>query len=104
MSDLVDERDAILAGLEPLLQDAEAEGKWLHCAYQNLWFSPEELRAHHRDGRFVWGAINWSLRDPAVYRLEEVRKFLDARDRYRKALARLGEDPDDALAARKEAV
>lgn len=90
------ERDAILAELEPLLQSAEANGKWLHCAYQNLWFTPSELRANHREDRFVWGAVNWTLRDPAEYEFEEVRAFLDARHRYRKALERLGKDPDAA--------
>lgn len=56
--------DAIRQDLEPLIKQAEEEGKWLHCHYQDLWFHPAELRSANDAGRFLWGACNWMLRDP----------------------------------------
>jgi len=50
--------------LSELINQAEREGKWLHCNYQDLWFKPSELRAANADGRFVWGVSNFRLRDP----------------------------------------
>ena len=47
-----------------LFERANAENKWLYCAYQGLWFSPSELKAAQENGRFRWGAQNWTLRDP----------------------------------------
>lgn len=57
-------REKILFDLEPLFEKAENEGLWFHCVYQDLWFSPEELRKEHEKGKFIWGAVNWQLRDP----------------------------------------
>jgi len=51
--------------LSKIISRARANGKWLYCSYQNLWFSPAELEAANRKGRFLWGEINWELRDPA---------------------------------------
>lgn len=50
--------------LQPLITQARKEGKWLHSRYQNVWFSPDELEAANQEGRFLWGAVNWALRDP----------------------------------------
>lgn len=50
--------------LQPLITQARKEGKWLHCYYQDIWFSPDELEAANQEGRFLWGAVNWTLRDP----------------------------------------
>jgi len=50
--------------LSELINQAEKESKWLHCSYQDLWFSPNQLREHNSNGRFKWGIDNWSLRDP----------------------------------------
>jgi hypothetical protein len=52
------------AELAALITRAENEGKWLHCHYQNMWFSPTQLRAENASGNFVWGVANWTLRDP----------------------------------------
>lgn len=57
-------REEVLDDLEPLIREAERTGKWLHCVYQDLWFSPAELRAENAGGHFIWGAVNWTLRDP----------------------------------------
>jgi hypothetical protein len=71
---LVATNDDPSAELEELCRQAEREGKWLHCAYANLWFSPDELRAENAAGRFRWGAMNWTLRAPhgEWRRLEDV--------------------------------
>lgn len=50
--------------LSELIAEARKQSKWLHCAYQNLWFSPDDLEACNKAGRFRWGAVNWTLRDP----------------------------------------
>jgi len=62
--------------LKPLIEKARRAGKWLHCAYQDLWFSPEQLEQHNAAGRFRWGAVNWSLRDPQE-RLKEMQRSID---------------------------
>ncbi len=63
----------VRALLVPMVQQARREKKWLRCSYQNLWFSPNELEAHNKDGRFLWGPVNWELRDPADH-VEALRR------------------------------
>jgi hypothetical protein len=58
------EKEPILEGLRPLIEQAELGGKWLHCNYQDIWFSPKELREQNANGHFIWGAVNWEIRDP----------------------------------------
>lgn len=29
-----------------------------------LWFSPDDLEAEQKNGKFIWGAGNWQLRSP----------------------------------------
>ncbi len=58
------EKQVILNSLQPLFEKAEREGLWFNCSYQDLWFSPNELKKLHKENRFVWGAQNWSLRNP----------------------------------------
>lgn len=67
----------VVESLAPLFKRAEAEGLWFHCGYQNLWFSPKQLKAEHDRGRFIWGAVNWTLRDPKV-RLAQLEKHADS--------------------------
>lgn len=57
--------------MEPLIERAKKEGKWLWCRYQDLWFSPGELEKNMAEGRFRWGPVNWELRDP----LEKIRNI-----------------------------
>jgi hypothetical protein len=59
-----DDPKEILASLEPLFKEAEEKKLWFHCNYQDMWFSPKELRAAHAEGRLIWGPVNWRLRDP----------------------------------------
>ena len=77
--------ETTLDSLRPLIAKARAEGKWLHCSYQNLWFSPDQLETENREGRFRWGAVNWTLRDPGEMvqqRADDLRRaerdYLDA--------------------------
>ena len=69
-------RQAILDSLEPLLLKAEREGLWLHCDYQDLWFSPEQLRQEHAKGSFLWGPVNWELLEPPRAMVSPWRRFL----------------------------
>jgi hypothetical protein len=54
----------MMGELNALIDKAEGEGKWLWCHYQDLWFSPGQLREQNRNGKFRWGPVNWKLRDP----------------------------------------
>jgi hypothetical protein len=76
----------LMQKLNALIDKAEAEGKWLFCNYQQLWFSPAELRAHNANNRFRWGAVNWQLRDPNE-RLAEADRALEAAQRQRDVIA-----------------
>lgn len=66
------EKQLAIESLEPLFRQAEAEGLWFFSPYQQLWFSPKMLRARQAEGRFIWGACNWKLRDP----MEEHQRLL----------------------------
>lgn len=63
--------------LREMIQRARAESKWLWCRYQGLWFSPNALEEQNRNGKFLWGPMNWELRDPAE-RIEEAKARRDA--------------------------
>lgn len=53
-----------MGALKPLIAEARAKRLWLWCHYQDLWFSPAELEAQNNNGKFLWSAENWRLRDP----------------------------------------
>lgn len=63
---------SILDELEPLFEKAVKENLWFHCNYQDLWYSPAYLRQCHKEGRFIWGTVNWELLDPRkqLYNIE----------------------------------
>lgn len=69
--------------VEKLIREAEEKGLWLFCGYQDLWFSPAELRKAQSDGRFRWGPDNWRLRDPremvtaAEYKVRAAQEHLE---------------------------
>ena len=77
-------KEVILAGLAPLFEEARRTGKWFHCVYQDMWFSHSELAAFHAEGRFIWGATNWTITDPAEQiaylerRIEAAKKVLES--------------------------
>ena len=47
-----------------MCDEAERAGQWLNCSYQDIWFSPHELRVEIGRGRFWWDRVNWQFRDP----------------------------------------
>lgn len=86
------ETQTILAGLRPLFEQARREGKWFWCAYQDLWFSPDDLERQQAKGSFIWGAVNWQLRDPREKLAQEEREAATALARV-KATRRMLEAP-----------
>jgi hypothetical protein len=69
-------KDALIA----LFEQARAENKWFYHGGMTgpLWFSPAELEAELAAGHFLWGALNWRLRDPAehLHEIDMKRKAL----------------------------
>lgn len=72
-------RELIIKELEPLFEQAEKEGLWIHSIYQDMWFTPKELRECHAEGRFIWGLVNWELRSPheKIKSLEDLKTNTD---------------------------
>ena len=65
MHDVITE--GILTGLEPLFEEARRTGKGFYVSslcVDPTWFSPRELMEEQKGGHYVWGAVNWRLRDP----------------------------------------
>ena len=60
----MNKKEEILKSLEPLFEKAKKEKLFFFCYYQNLWFTPKELRQHHKEGTFIWEKANWELRNP----------------------------------------
>ena len=75
----MDKTKLVLNSLKPLLETAEKEGLWFHQIYQDMWFSPEELRKYHTFRKYVWGPANWVLRSPheRLQELENKRANID---------------------------
>jgi len=71
------EHEEIVEGLKPLFEKAEKEGLWFYSNYQELWFSPAELKQKQAGGTFLWGAVNWKLRNPKEH-LEELKREVKA--------------------------
>jgi hypothetical protein len=69
-------KEEILKTLEPLFETAKKEHKWFYTSYQDMWFSPSELREQHKKDKFLWGAVNWQLRDPRE-RLVQLYGFIE---------------------------
>lgn len=69
-------KNEIIQGLQPLYERAKKEKLWFYCKYQDLWFTPDELMQYQSDGRFVWGAKNWELKDP-VERLIQFNTLIE---------------------------
>lgn len=79
--------NAILSEMKPLFEEARREGKWFWCRYQDLWFSPDQLAAEHANGRFIWGAVNWQLRDPIERQQEAQKRASKAQEEVDRILA-----------------
>ena len=61
---MANKREEILKSLEPLFNEAEQKGLWFYCSYEQMWFTPKELKQMHSEDRFIWGEDNWELRNP----------------------------------------
>lgn len=84
-----DQKNEIISSLEPLFREANKTGKWFFSPYQAMWFSPRELRDAHARGRFVWGPVNWQLRDPRELLTDAEKSLKDAEVRLERTKARL---------------
>lgn len=85
-----DDPEAIKADLAVLIGEARASGKWLWCHYQNLWFSPDDLATQNANSKFLWGPVNWRLRDPAEHVAELAREAANAQDTLNRFKTRIG--------------
>ena len=75
--------------LTPLIERARKTEMWLWCHYQGLWFSPDELEAENRQGRFLWGAVNWKLRNPQEHIVQLQKSITFAEDELAKFRQRI---------------
>jgi hypothetical protein len=48
-------------GLDYLFREARERNLCFHCSYQDLWFTPDELKSLQDAGSFQWGVANWKL-------------------------------------------
>ena len=82
---MIDEAQAVKDSMAPLFKEARDKKLWFFTSYQQIGFSPEELAAQHMAGNFLWGAVNWHLRDPVDALKDLDRKIVEAqadRDRF----------------------
>jgi hypothetical protein len=68
--------------MEDLFERAEREGLWFYTNYQQMWFSPKELKKYQAEGRFRWGPLNWHLRNPREALDEAARQMAQAQQYY----------------------
>ncbi len=80
-----------------MFERAERDGLWFWTSYQDLWFTPAQLREDMANDRFRWGAVNWELRDP-----REKLKALQQRERLAANERKAFENALAAPAAPKE--
>lgn len=81
----------VIQSMEPLLREAEENGKWLFCPYQDLEFTPKELRDCMANGRFRWGPVNWKLINAPT------KEFVDMKKHEMMSAARVYNDLCDRL-------
>lgn len=67
-------RTQVEIALEPLIAQADRDGMLLVTGYQNLAFTPDELRRANAEGKFRWGPDNWRL----VSRADWLKGYEDA--------------------------
>lgn len=78
--------------LDAMFAEARAKGLWFYISsltVSEMWFSPDELEAEQKNGKFIWGAVNWRLRPPHEMIAEKAREVENARNSYDRAIARL---------------
>lgn len=69
--------------LSHLFKIAEEQGLWFYSHYQQMWFSPRELKEQQSRGHFVWGAVNWELRDPKI-KLKQFEREIEELEKQKK--------------------
>lgn len=77
--------------LDAMFERARREGLWFfHGGLSGpLWFSPDELQAKQAGGSFIWGPVNWDLRDPSEHLRDADRHVESAKAERDKIAARL---------------
>ncbi len=81
----------LLRSLAPLFKKAEDHGLWFHSRYQDLWFSPSELRHEHENDRLLFSAENWQLKNPQLqidYLESKVRSAEKDLENFKRRVAR----------------
>lgn len=75
------------AALDAMFAKARSEGLWFFHGGMSgpIWFSPADLEAEQKKGSFVWGAVNWQLRNP-IERVAEVDQAILALNTERASL------------------
>lgn len=77
--------DTVENDLRKLIRRAIDNRKWLFCQYQSLWLSPDELAEANARGRFLWGVVNWKLRDPQEH-VDEINAQIAGLERQRQSV------------------
>ena len=83
------EAKKVMESLKPMFKEAKAKKLWFYTNYQQIWFSPDELAAENKRGKFMWGAVNWELRDPIDGLKDLDGKIAAAQDERDRFAARL---------------
>ena len=84
-----DDPEMIRTQLRGLISEARETGLWLHCGYQDMWFTPDELEAANADDRFLWGPVNWQMRNPSVRTKQLIASVDAARSRLDQHMEKL---------------
>lgn len=75
--------------LDELFTRARTEGLWFHGRHQDLWLSPDELQAEQKKGQYLWGAVNWELRNPVEMVEAAKAKVFSAEKELKEARSRV---------------
>ena len=63
----------VSASLAAMIAEAKQKNCMMHCYYQDMWFTPDELAASNAAGRFRWGPVNWEMVSLSDYKARMVR-------------------------------
>lgn len=84
---------AILASLEPLFEQATAEGLWFFhhpSSGDEIWCSPEFLRLEQSRGNLILAPEHWELRNPVGYMKKIIAEVNTRVDEYNALAGKLG--------------
>lgn len=94
-----EEKEMILKELEPLFEKARKEKLLFRSGYQSILFHPDDLAREQKEGRFIWGAVNWTLESPKKeldYLESAVRNAKHNLQNFKAKLAKWGYDDPSA--------